>query len=366
MRILIDMGHPAHVHFFKHFIKEMKERGHEVLITTRDKQIIKDLLQSGGFNFHTVGQVREGFVPLLLEWAQRDIGIYRIARRFRPDILMGIGNPSIAHAATLLRKPSIIFTDTEHARFGNGITFPFATTICTPSCYRDDLGKKQVRYDGYHELAYLHPNRFTPDPAVLTEAGLTLDDCFVIVRLVSWGASHDVGARGIRDKIALVNALEPYARVLITSEGELPAELQPFQVGVSPEKLHDLLAFATLYIGEGATTASECGVLGTHAIYVNTLRIGYTDEEGEKYGLISTFSDPGDMDDGVINKAVELLKDPDLERKGTEKRARLLNDKIDVTEFMVWFVENYPNTLMEIKDKHGLPDPFESTLKDVI
>jgi predicted glycosyltransferase len=345
------MGHPGHVHLFKHFIWDMKTRGHEVLITTRDKQIIKDLLRCYGFDSQTIGRVQDGFLSLLLEWTQRDIGIYRIARRFRPDYLIGVGNPSIAHAGALLHKPSIIFTDTEHAKFGNGITFPFARAICTPSCYRDELGAKQVRYDGYHELAYLHPNRFTPNPAVLEELDLTADDRFIIVRFVSWNASHDVGAKGIRDKMGLVKALEPYGRVLITSEGELPAELQPYQISVSPEKLHDLLAFATLYIGEGATIASECSVLGTHAIYVNTLRLGYTDEEEDLYGLVSTFSDVDGTDDDVIARAMELLGKPDLRKEGQEKRERLLRDKIDVTDFMIWFIENYPRSLTGVERK---------------
>lgn len=350
MKILIDMGHPGHVHLFKHFIWEMKKRGHQVIITTRDKQIIKDLLRGYGFDSQTVGRAREGFLSLLLEWAQRDVGIYRIARRFRPDFLIGVGNPSIAHAASLLHKPSIIFTDTEHAKFANGITFPLARVICTPSCYRDELGEKQVRYGGYHELAYLHPNRFAPDPAVLEELGLATDDRFIIVRFVSWNASHDVGAKGIRNKPDLVTALEPYGRVLITSEGELPAELQPYQISVSPEKLHDLLAFATLYIGEGATIASECAVLGIHAIYVNTLRLGYTDEEGDAYGLVYTFSDPDGTDGDVIARAIELLGNPDLKRLGQEKRERLLKDKIDVTAFMVSFVEDYPESLTGVKN----------------
>ena len=53
----------------------------------------------------------------------------------------------------------------------------------------------------------------------------------------------------------------------------------------------------TLYVGEGATTASECAVLGTHAIYVNTLNWGDTDEEEEKYQLdFTTFLYKEDME----------------------------------------------------------------------
>ena len=39
MKILIDIGHPAHVHLFKNLIGNLRKDGHEVIITARDKEI---------------------------------------------------------------------------------------------------------------------------------------------------------------------------------------------------------------------------------------------------------------------------------------------------------------------------------------
>ena len=39
MKILIDINHPAHVHYFKNFIKIMEKKGHEFLIISRNKEI---------------------------------------------------------------------------------------------------------------------------------------------------------------------------------------------------------------------------------------------------------------------------------------------------------------------------------------
>jgi len=253
---------------------------------------------------------------------------------------------------------NLLAPDTEHAKFANGVTFPFADVICTPSCFNYDAGPKQVRYNGYHELAYLHPNRFTPDPAVLTELGLAEGDPFTIVRFVSWQASHDVGQHGIRNKVGLVKALESYGRVLITSEGALPEELRSYQIRVSPEKLHDLLYYATLYVGEGATTASECAVLGTHAIYVNSLGLGYTTEEDEKYHLVSDFSGRDCTDETVLVEARRLLQNPDLRKEGKQKATTLVQDKIDVTMFMVWFIEHYPQSVDLMKSEPGIQQQF--------
>ncbi len=362
MRILIDIGHPGHVHFFKHFIWEMEKRGDEILLTARDKEVAIQLLNLYKFDYLKIGSPKTGSIHLIREWIERDFKILQAARNFRPDILLGIGNPSIAHVATVVRKPAIIFTDTEHARFGNSITFPFASSICTPSCYRDDIGQKQIRYNGYHELAYLHPNQFAPNPAVLAELGLAEGDPFIIVRFVSWQASHDVGHHGIRDKVGLVKALEQYGRVIITSEGVLPPELEEYRMRVSPEKLHDLLYYATLYVGEGATTASECAVLGTPSIYVSSLvgTMGNFIELEENYGLMYSFTDGN----AALSKAIEILKDSSSKEQWRGKQKRLLEDKIDVTAFMIWFVESYPRSCAEMKEKSTVQYSFSQVPGD--
>ena len=359
MRILIDIGHPAHVHQFRNAIHLLEARGHDVLVTSRNKEVTFALLDKYSIPYVKVGDYANNNIKKAINMFKIDAELYSVTSKFQPDILIGgVGNVYIAHVSWLLRRPSILFNDTEHGKLQDQLSYPFTTTICTPSCYTRDLGEKQVRYNGYHELAYLHPNRFTPDPAVLTELDLAEGDPFIIVRFVSWQASHDVGQHGIRDKVGLVKALEQYGRVLITSEGALPEELQPYQIRVSPEKLHDLLYYATLYVGEGGTTASECAVLGTHAIYVNTLPLGYIAEEDEKYHLVSDFSGRDCTDETVLAEARRLLQNPDLRKEGKQKATTLVQDKIDVTAFMVWFIEHYPESIDLMKSQPGIQQQF--------
>lgn len=358
MRIVVDINHPAHVHFFKNFIWEMEEQGHQVVVTASQKDLAYTLLQKYGFTYIPLGCYGNSLFKKLMNLPLLDLKMYNVLKKMNPDILVGIGSIRAAHASLLLKKPCVSFEDTEHATEQIRLYLPFATSVCTPSCYRGDIGPKQVRYNGYHELAYLHPARFTPNPAVLTELDLAEGDPFIIVRFVSWQASHDVGQHGIRDKVGLVKALEQYGRVLITSEGALPPELQPYQIRVSPEKLHDLLYYATLYVGEGGTTASECAVLGTHAIYVNSLGLGYVAEEDEKYHLVSDFSRRDCTDETVLAEARRLLQNPNLRREGKEKGEALVQDKIDVTAFMVWFVENYPESASLMRNCPDIQQQF--------
>jgi len=350
MRVVVDINHPGHVHYFKTFVREMEQRGHVVLITASHKDVAIQLLQQYGLEYVDLGSYGPSLLKKIVNILIMDLKMYRAVRNFRPDILLGFSSIRAAHASKVLGVPAIIFDDTEHAVWEHRLYTPFSDVILTPSCFHKDLGRKQIRFDGYMELASLHPNYFTPNPAVLTELGLTESDPFIVVRFVSWQASHDVHQHGIRDRIGFIRALEQYGRVLITSEGVLPQELEGYQIRVSPEKLHDLLYYAALYVGEGATTASECAVLGTHAIYVNSLKLGYIAEEDEKYHLISDFSGRDYTDETVLAEVERLLRNPDLRKEGREKGEKLVRDKIDVTAFMVWFIEHYPESIDLVKD----------------
>lgn len=93
MRILIDIGHPAHVHLFKNFIFEMEGRGHQILVTARDKDVSINLLNAYGIDCIPVGKINKKKFGLIQEWIERDIKILKIARKFNPDILMGMLNP---------------------------------------------------------------------------------------------------------------------------------------------------------------------------------------------------------------------------------------------------------------------------------
>ena len=361
VRILFNMGHPADIHLFKHAIRLLEGGGHACGITCIRKDVLQNLLDAGGYSYTPIGNFSSTLFGKMIEQIRIEIRLYRQVRVFAPDLLVGgTGGVAVAQVGMLARIPSIVFDDTEHAKIEHALLDPFASTICTPSCYRSNLGSKQIRYNGNHALAYLHPNHFTPNPAVLTEMGLRPDDPYIIVRFVSWDASHDVGQQAIGDKAGLVKALEPYGRILITSEGPLPEELERYRIQVSPEKMHDLLYYALLYIGEGATMASEAAVLGTHAIYVSTLRLGYIDEEEEKYDLVSTFSNPEMMKSGVLDTAVRLLNDPHLRARGKQSREKLLKETIDVTAFMVWFIEEYPDSVKQLGDDPGIEKRFRT------
>ena len=97
--------------------------------------------------------------------------------------------------------------------------------VATPHCYGGWVPRRKHRtYAGYHELAYTHPLRFTPDASRLAAFGLEPQERFILLRLVSWGAAHDVRDHGFTAAQQAVERLERFGRVLISSEAELPPE----------------------------------------------------------------------------------------------------------------------------------------------
>lgn len=339
MKIMIEIGHPGHVHHFKNMIWDLQKKGHDVCICTTDKDVTISLLNSYGFKYEILGiNIGKNLLRKMILLLKSEYIMLKRAYKFRPDLFISRVSPVSAHISTIFRKPHLTFSDTEHPRLTDALALPFTDIVCTPSCYLKDLCEKHIRYDGYTELAYLHPNYFTPNPAVLDEIGLTEDDAFIILRFVSWDATHDVGHSGIQNKMKLVQKLEKYGRVLITSEGKLDDELEKYQIKVSPEKMHDLLYYANLYVGEGATMATESAILGTPAIYVSSLvgTMGNFIELEEKYGLMFNYR----SSEKILDKIIELIQKKDLKQEWKTKLDILFDDKIDVTEFMVDLVEN--------------------------
>lgn len=351
-RILIDIGHPAHVHLFRHFAQEMQNQGHQVLFTSRDKEYVIYLLEHFGFQYKCFGSKYTSTIGKLWGLIKFDIKEMLVGIKFKPDIFLSHGSMYAAHAAFFLNKPHISFEDTfnfEQVRLYK----PFTKVILTANYDHPLKSSKVIKYAGYHELAYLYSNYFTPNKEILKDLGVAVDEKYVIMRFVAWNASHDKGQKGIslKYKKHLVSELSKLAKVFISSEGELPNDLLSYKINIPPHKMHDALAYATLFVGEGATMASECAMLGTPAIYVNTLN-AVTIVEQEKYGLISSYR----SNDGVLQKANELLQMPNLKEEFQSRRMKMLEEKIDLTAFMVWFVENWPESRNKMK---AIPEYYE-------
>lgn len=343
MRILIDIGHPAHVHYFKNFIKIMKSKNFKFLIIARDKEVTHQLLSAYKIDYISRGKGGNNFFSKSFYLIKANFIIYKQSKEFNPDLFLSFASPYAAQVSKLFKKPHISFTDTEHAKLGNALFIPFTDCVITPSCFKRDFKIDHITFNSYMELCYLHPKYFNRDKNILNLLGVGENEKFVIVRFVSWNAAHDFGKSGIsyNIKLKLINLLSNHAKVFISSESELPEELKKYKINIKADKMHDALSYCSLFIGEGATMASECAMIGTPAIYINSLEVGYCMEQEEKYNLILNYRYFNKL---LIEQAINILNNDDFKSNIKKNHRIMLQDKINATDFMVWFIENYPKS----------------------
>jgi uncharacterized protein len=350
MRIFIDIGHPAHVHYFKNFIKLMESKGHTFFVSARERSIIFDLLGRYKISYFNRGKGSDGIIRKLFYMFLADFKLLSKALKFRPDVFISFASPYAAQTAWLLRKPHIVLDDTEHARFGHFFYKPFSKVFLNPSCFQKDFGARQIRFNSYSELFYLHPNNINDHDDISGLTQISENEKFALLRFISWKASHDLGHSGldIPAKKKLVNILlENNYKVLISSEAENNDPFfEKYLIKISPDLIHSVMAHADLLVTEGATMASECAMLGIPAIYVNSLDAGTLREQEDKYQLIHGFR----TSEGVIEKVLEIINSPDTKSIYQLRRNKMLSEKIDPTAFLVWFVENYPGSVKIMKE----------------
>lgn len=346
-RVLFDVGHPAQVHQFKYVHQELIARGWNSLFTAKEKEISTYLLEKYEIPFENLGLSRKGLASKVRYLPKTLWHFLKILDEFKPDIVISRFSPHASWGAFLKNIPHIGLTDTEHVGLLDKLTVPFVDVKLTAKSYWKDIGKNHFRYSGNIELFYLHPHRFQPQRSFVDEYLNGQDNKNVIVRFVSWNAHHDVGKTGltVKQKMELVNALSPFARIFITSEASLPPELEKFKISIPPEKIHHFLSSCSLYIGEGGTMASESACLGIPAIYVNSLDAGVFHDEA-KHGLLYHIQDV----DQVIEKSLLILNDSQSLKKFASLRDKYLADKIDITAFLVWFIEQYPDSVQVMRE----------------
>lgn len=346
MNILVDINHPAHVHLLRNVYAMLVEHGNQVLVTVKEIPSAMKLLDMFGIPYVNLGKKDDALAKKGLDQLMYDLRILKLVRKHHIDL--GVGSSiNLTHVGRLCKMKSIILDDDDDeveplfVKFGH----PFADVILSP-VDTPRKSRKTIYVNAYHELSYLHPNRFSPDPSVLKDAGVEEGEPYFVLRFNAFKAHHDVGVVGltIENKRRLVEYLKAKGKVFITTERNIDDEFKPNQLKVSPEKAHSLMYYATMLVGDSQTMTSEAAVLGTPAIRCNTFvgRIHYLEEEEHKYNL--TFGFRPEQSEAMFAKIDELLSMPNLKEEWQSRRQKMLSEKIDYAQFLTWFIENYPES----------------------
>lgn len=361
MRILVYLGHPAQFHFCKNIVLKLQDHGHEVKILLKTKDMLEQLIQTNGFQYENIQVIKRKNNKLAILFAslRRTIHVLNIAKKFKADILIGT-DASIAQTGFLLRKPAITTLEDDFEVISSlaKLTFPFTTAIVVPSvCNVGKWDYKKLSYEGYMKLAYLHPNNFTPDKKIVSKYIST--DKYCIIRLTQLTAHHDNGIKGLNVSLVkeiLKIAKEKGYRVYISSEENLEKCFSSYQLKIDENDIHHLMSFSSLLISDSQSMSVEAAMLGVPSLRFSDFagRISVLEELETKYML--TFGIKTNRPEELIGRVNELLSNSSLETLFQERRQKMLADKIDVTAFFVWFIENYPEseTIMRKNSQYQL------------
>lgn len=375
MNVLIQLSHPAHFHLYKIVAKNLMEDGNKVLFVIKSKDILETLLQNAGLPYVNINQHahRGSKFGILWDMFVREWRIIKLCRKHKIDLITG-STPETAHVSWLLRIHGVNTgeDDLDVVPAFKKIAGPVIQCFVAPDpCDAGPVENRTAHYPGYHELAYLHPNHFTPDPKIVEAYGIDTSKPYFVMRFASLNAHHDSGIKGINTEIAerLVKILEPFGTIYITSERPLESQFEQYRIKINPLDMHHVMAFASLYIGDSQTMAAEAGVLGVPFVRFNDFvgRIGYLRELEDVYELgygihatqlkseeLIRRADGSAQPSGVeeLYKRVEqLVSMPSDERRATfqSRRQKMLSEKIDCAKFLTWFIENYPQSVEDVR-----------------
>lgn len=352
MNILIQLSHPAHFHLYKNVAGNLMANGHKIFILIKTKDILEDLLKGSGLPYYNIlpEAHRRSKLGILWDMFVRDWRMFRFVRRNKIDMLTG-STAEVAQVGWLTGKPHINTgeDDMRVLPMFQRIAGPFIQIKLSPMvCDNWKLEPKSVKYASYQELAYLHPNHFTPDRGVV-EKYFSSDEPYFILRFASLKAYHDGGMRGIDSSVAqrLIDILKPFGHVYITSERSIESQFEQYRMQINTLDMHHVMAFASLYIGDSQTMAAESAVMGVPFIRYNDFvgRIGYLNELENHYrlGFGIKASEEGSQE-RLYKKVEELLSMLNRKEIWHERCQKMLSEKIDYAKFLTWFIEHYPES----------------------
>ena len=365
MRVGLFLGHPAHFHMLKNLAKALNKNGHDVYFVIKKKDILENLLTDAGYTYTMIREDRSnGLLGLVRSVLGMEMSMCSFLRKNKIDILVG---STLAFASrVIMRTPTIVMGEDDWnivPKFAK-MVFPFASSILSP--FVCNIGKwsyKKIGYAGYQKLSYLHPNYFVPDKKIVEQYFPVDESPYYIIRFAKLTAHHDVGVEGFTQEVAkkVIDKLKVHGRVYITSEAPLAKELEQYRLCINPLDIHHILAFASLYIGDSQSMAVEACMLGTPCVrfndFVGKKKISVLEELESVYHLTNGIHSK-DVEK-LYQKVDEILAMDNAKDVYQERRMKMLQDKIDVTKFWTWFLENYPNSSVQHDENNEFWQQFK-------
>ena len=336
MNILFDLGHPAHFHLFKNFIRYLKKNKHNIIITTRTKDVIHELLRREGLEYSNLSSPKTNLPGMLAELLIRDLKLFKLHLKYKFDCMFG-SSINITHLSSVTKAKSFFFAedDDDIVPLSRKAMSGSVTKIINPENIRiTKWHNKRVYHNSYHELAYLHPNNFIPNPDILNKYNLQ-EKKYITLRLSALKAHHDAGAKGISEElyVKIKDLLKDYT-IIESKENSKTYKIEPWD-------MHHIMYYSKMIICDSQTMAAEAMVLGVPSIRINTFvgRISYLEELENNYNLGSGFLPNQLNEKEIISTIQKLISDSNTENLWNLKKQKMLSEKCDLNQWMIEYFE---------------------------
>jgi predicted glycosyltransferase len=345
-KILFIISHPAHYHMFKFLIRELKQKDYPLLVVIRPKDVLEELCVNDKLEYLKLADRPDtgNLLRLAYSLVKKDWDMLQLVKHFRPDLMLG-SDGTISRVGALLGIPSVEFSedDARAIKLYAISSYTFFSHIISPIVTDAWLwSAKKIGYAGFQKLAYLHPAFFQPNHFI-KERYIDVATYF-IVRLSALNAYHDAGEYGMDTNSfdQLISLLEKHGKVYITSEKKLAPKYESYQLKINPADLHHVLFYSSMLIGDSQSMTVEAALLGVPSFRLSSFvgKLSVLEELEHVYSLTFGFR-PNEFNE-MLNKIEEVLMKDMYKSVFAQRRLQLLADKINVTAFYLWFIENYP------------------------
>lgn len=365
MRILVQLGHPAQFHFFKNAMKEWKQHGHSVFVIIRTKDVLEDLIKATDFKYCNIEKKRlkkETKFQLIIVLVFRMVSLLYNYFKFKPTLILS-PDPVFARLSRFLPVKFIAVGEDDYKVINTlaDFLFPYVDHIIAPKVCDYSLWQyKKIEFDGYMKLAYLHPNRFVPDYSQISN--YVHGENYVLIRIVSLTAHHDKGINGLSESVLseLIKIFELNGyEVFISSERHLSSTFNDYILKLPVSLIHHFMAFSSMIVCDSQSMAVEAAMLGVPSIRFNDFMGKISVLEELEHRFMLTFGISSTHPERLYEMVNEILLLENRKELFQQRKEEMLAEKIDVTAFLVWLVENYPHSATKVIQNPGYSRIFK-------
>lgn len=338
MNLLFNLVHISDVNLFKYAIKELS-KSNKVYVSVRNRGNLLSIVEKEiSVPIYVVGQHQKYFYEKLIGIIKGELKYLELIKKLKINISINQSFNNI-WACKLNGIPFITFEDDFEYKIAFYYTKWFVDADVMPK-YIPVKGKNVINYNGFKELAYLHPSKYKPDQSVLNMYDLNPFE-YVFIREISsvslnYKNKNDYLERILpifkSKKIKIILSIED--KIILPKLNEKFGEMIVLEEPV--EDIFSIIKYAKFSVSSGDTVARESALLCTPCIYtggrkmiinepliqlgliieandmntimerIDFLLINHDYIRTRTKDVISNYDDTTDIILGVINKFVKL------------------------------------------------------------